>query len=375
MGTCSTCLKPGLPMIIASCRPRRSATARPRGRTERTLATGPWKQGIFRGFVGLYLAAGGRSSMVVQVDRTVQFWLITDGAGNQLLGRFPTMQLARALTNMTHNEARYEAADGVRLYCQVPVVDSPTHLALHRLRQENLPALEARGIVTDLELDPDQSLAETTHMVFFRRNVVGVLYNSDGPRLKRLIGYLRNHFEIDVSFRPIIRPSVLEEIRQMRRLSFVELTLPVERTWMLDEVAEDPTEAIAALRVAAERSGAKTVKLHFGLWGADSAAMARWQHTMLSLAGGLDAFTSAKVRGKTAEGITRTFDLIQDHLTLQEPVLLMDDTVRRVREDSARDAIQAAHKALEPVINQVVPAAADRTLDFDDLKAPSADSG
>jgi hypothetical protein len=313
--------------------------------------------------------------MAVQVERTVQFWLITDGAGNPLPGRFPTIQVARALAAMTPNEARYEASDGLRLYCQASVVDSPTHLALYRLRQENLPALEAGGIVQDLKLDPDQSLAETTHMVFFRRNVVGVLYNSDGPRLKRLIGYFRYQFGIDVSFRPIIRPSVLEEIRQMRRLSFVELTLPVERTWMLDEVAEDPADAIAAIREAAEKSGAKKVKLHFGLWGADSDAMARWQRTMLGLAGGLTAFTSAKVRGKTAEGITRTFDLVQDHLTLQEPVFLIGDTVRRVRDDSARHAIRSAHKSLKPIIEQVVPAATDRALDFDDLKTPSTNSG
>ena len=92
-----------------------------------------------------------------------------------------------------------------------------------RVRRSGLPQLERAGSVTDLNIAPDQGLLETTHVVFFPGNVVGVEYNHYGPRISLFGSYL--HLLSDgavakVNFSPVLRG---DPTRQLDRLSDIRL--------------------------------------------------------------------------------------------------------------------------------------------------------
>jgi hypothetical protein len=110
-------------------------------------------------------------------------------------------------------------------------IDSPPprlQLRFGRIRRTDLPQIERRGILTELQIDPDAGLSEPIHLTFFDSNIVGVEYNFYGPRLSRLSVYLAAHlsgFSDQISFEPLIRPDVVAQLNRLQDMRLFDLRL------------------------------------------------------------------------------------------------------------------------------------------------------
>ncbi|MBW3633448.1 MAG: hypothetical protein KY456_10530 [Chloroflexi bacterium] len=309
----------------------------------------------------------------MSVDRTVQFWqVVQPRSGAPLAGTFPSGELVRALKSVEAEETLWETRDGWRLMAAGFKERSPQHIGLARIRREGLPYIEQGGRFSDLELADDQNLAEVTHYRFFPRNVVGLLYNFDGPHVRRLAQYLRGRWDVDVDLVPVLRRDVAQALERMTELSIVDVAIPVDRAYLLED---DGSDTVRALREMAENSESKVLYAKFSLRGsATPHAGASWLRRIQGFATSsqLGAFKKLRVKGFDADAQERIWlDLIAEHLTLVQDVELTSDAGRAVRPRSAADAIQDAYDVLEDDINAAVARVAqiDPPLRMSDLGA------
>jgi hypothetical protein len=83
-----------------------------------------------------------------------------------------------------------EDEDTLACWVETPSAPAHTRVRFGRTRRSAFPKRELMGTVSDLEVEPDEGLVETTHLVFFPDNVLGVDFNFHGPRASRLPKYL-----------------------------------------------------------------------------------------------------------------------------------------------------------------------------------------
>ena len=81
--------------------------------------------------------------------------------------------------------------DDRRICCWVDSLTPPWRLQLGVVRRSALPLLERGGKLSGLQLPDLTGLVETTHIVIFPENLVGVEFNFYGPRVSRLSPYLQ----------------------------------------------------------------------------------------------------------------------------------------------------------------------------------------
>lgn len=310
------------------------------------------------------------------VPRTVMFWQIVDPkTGDPLNGTFPARQMVQRIKGLPKGNRTFEARDGWRLQAQGIKQTSAQHIVLYRIRREGLPHLERGGNYSDLQLAEDQNLAEATHVRFFPRNVIGVLYNHDGPQVGRLTQYLAGHLDAAVSFAPVLRRDVAQSLDSMQELSQVYVAIPVNRAHLLKD---DGTDTIRTLKEMVKASSSKTVYAKFTLWGSDDPkAGSKWLKVIKKIASTdmFAAFKQLKVKGYDFEAEKRVWvDLVAEQLTMSEQVELSSALGRAVKPSSAADAIQNAYDLMESEITSSVPPVkqSDPPLRLEDLSRNSS---
>jgi len=292
-------------------------------------------------------------------ERTVQFWQVTDLFHQPLPGIFPAVSVVERIADL-HGEDRYvEMTDGMRLLGKALRRNAPQHVSLSRVRRDNLPSVEQDGSLDDLTLANNQNLAEATHFHFFERNVVGMLYNHDGPRASRLAAYLDAILQIQVSLAPVLDADVAKRLDQMGVLTSVTIGLPVARAYLLDDVLQDAAQIPHGLRELANASLAKTVHVKVVIAGSGSAQTEpRWRNFIrrVTTSPALEAFTKLEVHARgTAGDPGQTVDFVKEQLALKETVDLRSAQSRSVTDASAHTAIRDAYQRLKVEINQSVP--------------------
>jgi hypothetical protein len=138
--------------------------------------------------------------------------------------------------------------DGENIYCCWP--ESPKRAQFAVIRRDALPAVEEEGIVKALNLSATAGLVEAIHVRLFPDNIVGFDFNFYGPRLPRLGRYLNAVTEglgPDVSFAPLLRRDVTNELTDGKELRMFSLRLHrshVETMKQIDETLYDAFDAI-----------------------------------------------------------------------------------------------------------------------------------
>jgi hypothetical protein len=221
----------------------------------------------------------------------------------------------------------------------------------------------------DVPLAPNQNIAEETHILSFARNVIGVLYNHDGPRVGLLVEYLNSTLEIVVSIRAVLDPQTARRLNEMGVFTSVEITLPVNRAALLND---DPTEVATALREMASASLSKTLHVKAVIQGSSSRAGAgRWREFAETTVAGsrLEAFKKLKVHSRPiAPGLPgQTVDFVQERLVFKEQVQMQTDGSRRVQPASAFGAIRDARSRVASQLSIAVAPVPETPLTFDDL--------
>ena len=184
--------------------------------------------------------------------RMVQFWQVADGKGDALDVAFPARRLVEKLqAARTAGVSRYYTArDGYRILAEGVQASPRPYVAVYRSRYVNLPGKDVAGDVVDLGLNQGEGLAEGTHFVFFPNNIVGVLYNFEGPTVRRFSAFLSFKFDLDVTFVPVYRRDILALLDRLDRMSKIELSIPANQVPLLTAADDDDGFARALAETA-----------------------------------------------------------------------------------------------------------------------------
>jgi hypothetical protein len=257
--------------------------------------------------------------------RRVQFWRINDEFGSPLDFKFPGKRVTKALRDAdTAGVSRYfDCRDGVGLLAEAPPEDAARPgLALYNRRSVNLPRQERDGVISDLGLDRRANLAEATFVSFFPRNIVGVLYNHQGPAASRLPEYLAGRLGMEVSVSPVFRKDAYEVLARMD-MSKLSIAVDANQAHLLMGGTNDFLGGVAQIvDEAGNYSQGGTVEFS---WSVGSRGTLEQRgvireniHTMalaLARSTGLNHFRKAKAEGRdglSGEGIS--VDIVNERL-------------------------------------------------------------
>jgi hypothetical protein len=216
----------------------------------------------------------------------VQFYRLRSAESDETL---PPQEWGQHLEAIGQHErartAGYEASDGMVLLGRVVRNDTTKALALYVIRYNDLPARERGGEIGQLHLADDEGLAEPIHVVFYSANVIGVLYNHHGPRVRRLADYLNEKCGMSIIAEPIVRLDALDVLQRFTSLWQVHLRLSEHH---LDQIRSEETLYEAITNVNRLGGGILEIGLKFD---ADKreAATAEWRQRFQRLLSGRTA--------------------------------------------------------------------------------------
>jgi len=261
-------------------------------------------------------------------SRRVQFWRINNGTGDVLPFKFPAKKVVNKLraAEAVRGARYFRCADGVDLLAEAHLIRGrKPGLALYNRRSVNLPRQEQDGVISDLNLPRRGTLAEATFVTFFPRNIVGVLYNYQGPAASRLPEYINAKLGVDISISPVFRSDAFEVLSRMD-LSKLSISIEADQAHLLSgnsDSGEATATGIAKIVDDAanySQGGLIEISMSVGRRGVVEerhAIRERIHATAMSLARGtgLEYFSKAKAEGRDpSSGDAVSVDLIRDRL-------------------------------------------------------------
>jgi hypothetical protein len=313
------------------------------------------------------------------MKRSLQVWKMVGALGQPLTTRFPAKKFASLVAEVQKDpkgDLRAFSEDGTELLLEA-VASARPHVCLHRIRRNNLPSEETAGRVQDLSIPAGSGLAEGTHLFFYPRNVVLVLYNHEGPRAGRMSDWLRQRTGIDVLFKPVHRVDIAAIINSMVRFNAVELSLDAQQAAHLlqDDLPDD--DVAQALFAASRLTGLGNIRLGLsvgaGMPSEQKQSAFRGLVDRILGREDLPGFRVARVTGVLPDGGTTVVDLIEDRLVAQQEVEAEDSRFRRVSNVSAVEAAEATFDLFRQQISQAVPPIEGGLMDLPEALSPVPD--
>lgn len=264
----------------------------------------------------------------------------------------PTLQLISGL-GWDEQDGRYwHDEEGKVTCCWVDRIDPPQRMRLANIRRDALPAVEAGGQLSLLNLPEGSGLAEQTHIVFFGDNIVGVEYNHYGPKISRLPYYLAERAQgvapEAIVFQPLLRNDVAEQLDHMVVLRHLTLKMRPAFATSLEAADHNASES---LRLIQEATGAEEVEITIGMRSHSRESL---PNRALQIARSLVGHTAFRHEAIVARayGVTGDppqldeLDLLNDKLVSTREVVYLDDRHRIVDSNSAYAAIESARDEL-----------------------------
>lgn len=221
-----------------------------------------------------------------------------------------------------------------------------------RARYSDLPELERHGNITPLELAADQGVLDTSHVVFFPGNVVGIEYSRYGPDANRLGWYLAaksGNFLRSIELRHLVRTDPVDRLDGLRDLRSLVIEVRTPYVAIVQEEAPGLGGVLTAVRDAA--AGGETVRAVVTFpRGTHRSALVKYGRQLGALLRRPDVAniaTKFSVRGKHHD--TDKVDLVDflgDRIVSKKKIDRAHPTSRTVDPQSAFEAIREAYDEL-----------------------------
>jgi hypothetical protein len=255
---------------------------------------------------------------------------------------------------------RYLTDDDGNAVCAWPGNARTTQsLRFCQIRRTGLPQLEQAGKVSDLNIAADAGLLEPVHVVFFTDNIVGADFNFYGPRLSRLGYYLRTKSNNAVplaSFHPLLRGDVAAQLDHLTDIRLFDLRVNASYVNTIRQANQSLGDAFAANARVLEGDAEELELILRPSKAGRLSARQRLLGSLKALVRGRDLRENAdrfQVKGKHDEtGRVELIDLLRDQLIAKKQILRLGERSRAVDENSAYEAIRAAHDELGDELRQ-----------------------
>lgn len=267
----------------------------------------------------------------------------------------------------TDADSRYFPLDSGNSLCLW--IDKATlrhRFRLGLIRRSGLPDLDDGGTLTDLPILQEQGLAELIHIVVFDNNIVGVDFNSHGPRLNRLSEYFlakSGSPTLDVKFKHLLDPDVINRLDAVREIRLFHLEYSPKYADILVKAAPSMRDTLVASRIAGIAKKVAVI-LKFEK-GTGESGLLGFAKTLLKNKS-LEGVSTLKLRGVMDDtGAVELIDVLHDRLVAEVDIKLRSETGRALDEKSAYSSIEAAYGKLEKKLQRAVRVAINDASDGD----------
>lgn len=295
-----------------------------------------------------------RSQQRPPVERRIYFYKAD--AGRDAAGRlvaFDPVPVLRHLEGLPFTvDGRYwDTGDGHNTCCWIDSVTSRPRMRFGNVRRSGLPQVERRGEIDTLDIPAAAGLLEQVHVVFFGHNIAGSEFNFYGPRLSRLARYIAekaNGTCPPLTFEPLLRQDVMEQIGRLEDIRLLHLKIHASYA---DVVAEADQDLGSAFEAAARAGEAEELEIILRPRAHSRQALSsRLLQTVKRLAHGRDLrqeSTHFSIKGYDSEtGRVETVDILRDQLISKQRIILQDERTRALDSASAYAAIAEAYEEL-----------------------------
>lgn len=289
--------------------------------------------------------------------RTVSFYEITTISGDRFAASIDLADWLGKLSGRT-DSARVMSTGRGDYHSRIWPTDNMMSLSIWR-ETDDTPELVNRSTAQyeDFQLAKDQTFSETSHAVFFPRNVVGFVRHNYGPFPTRLAQYLEDRLELD----PPIALTPLLFTETMKRFQ-TDVDYARQMAVRLPAAAEASMSHNSALRglIRSVRSRygdvdvTLTIQVNGGQRGdRNSAGSASVQADLADLlaSGARSHLEKAQLTYRSAETERgEILDFLKDRITMKAEMPIEGQSAASAR-IPVRDAIEAAYEALRADID------------------------
>jgi hypothetical protein len=160
---------------------------------------------------------------VAEVERRIYFY------GVQMRdGEWRRADVLRALDGLSGDDRLLPLGDDSFAWAKVdriPRGRESGRLRLFRIRRSNLPGVEDRGTVTDLQLSDTAGLAEPSHVVLGGDGLIAAEFNFSAPRMSVFERLLREKLELDVRIGTYLQGDIVEQLDRLDYINLFELSV------------------------------------------------------------------------------------------------------------------------------------------------------
>lgn len=240
--------------------------------------------------------------------------------------------------------------DGV-ITCWVDQRHANQRARVARIRRQDLPQVEEKGKLQDLELAEEAGLAYPIHVMFFAAaNIVGSDFNFYGPRMSAVAYYLGLKAPADaqhLQFQPLIRNDVRDSLRRLQHIKVMDLRVNEPYIDQLQSVDQNLYQMFEQARQVGQPSQMQVIlsPARYSRTDGLTAAVQDIVLRLLDLPDLARGVTRFRVEGPRADGSgTDHIDLLNDFLVYEESVVRLRGRSRSVDASSAYSAINKAFR-------------------------------
>lgn len=293
------------------------------------------------------------------VQRTVNFYRIMTYPTAE--GEVPTVQpgaICLTVGKLTFDEGdRYYPIENDQLLAAWDESRaSQSRLRFGRIRRSALPQVEVLGETRLLDMEENEGILETIHVVFFPNGIIGAEFNFFGPRVSRLGQYVVNKcpelppFTIE----RLVNREVLDQLDRFQDITLVRLRIPTSAE---DQVREADASVAGMLRAAKQMGNSKTMEVVLRAERGESlgdrlyAGVRRIANSLAAR----DVTEVLKVKGMdTRTNHTEEIDLLKQYVVSRRQVVRQHNRSRIVDSTNMYEQINLAYKDSEDDIKRAV---------------------
>lgn len=291
--------------------------------------------------------------------RTIFFYQLQDKFTDQPLTRAEILAVFSDLNIITNDLSRaymqLEQDDVARAWVD-ELQNFPLKLKFGVTRRNGLPPTERAGVLTDLNLRPDEGLSELVHCVFYNNSVVGFEFNFYGPRPAKLSAYILEKTQRNTKFVSLINREAAEQLGRYETLSHLNIKV---KSSIIDEIRQANETVAGLLENIADYNGIENIELKIGSKTRTSESLDG--RILRGLRSFYRNFTNwSDVKKMTVKGIEEQtgrnieMDLLSEHLMSKQQVIKVGERSRAIQSESAYRAIENAATELQDQIRESI---------------------
>lgn len=279
------------------------------------------------------------------IKRTILFYYLKISNGNEQIN--PISHISRIGHLPLSDDGRYyKMKDGKKLRFDLKNESYPIKLILGYTRKTDFPLVDNEGNIEPLSLPEKAGLFDPTHFVLFHNGIIGIEYNSKGPRPQTLRYFLEQKISkseyTEIKMTQLINSDISSDLSRMREIKAFELSVrrnnqdyveelnePLKYALdSLQDISDDIEEIVVILRN--KKYSKKPISIPF------ISNISNW----LKREDVIDNVDECKIKAFDEEiNETRDFDLLNSVIFTKKEIVKMDDVYRSVDDHAMFQAI------------------------------------